>query len=327
MKVSVIIPVKPGGYVAALGPLRQLAAESPEHEVIITEGKWPSRQRNQAAAAAQGDILYFLDDDAAVPPDALRRLAAAFAPPDVAVVGGPSITPAADSPFQRAIALALTSPFGGGAIRNRYRRFGAVRDTDDSELILCNLAFRREIYLANGGLDERLYPNEENELIDRLLASGARLVHDPDLYVIRSQRPTYRAFVKQMLTYGRGRAEQSLLSRSVSFKALVPAAFALYLCSLPFVTAGWYVLPALAYLLVLAVSAVMAAAVVGLGPAWRLPLVVTLLHCCYGFGFLLGLGMPRYRRGTKDASIELRRVKTFAASWQDDGHAVADSAI
>lgn len=327
MKISIIIPVKPGGYVAALGPLQQLDAASPEHEVIVAEGRRPSRQRNLAAAAAQGDILYFLDDDALVQPEALQRVAAAFSDAKVAVVGGPSVTPSSDSPFQRAIALALATAFGGGGIRNRYRRYGVLRNTDDSELILCNLAFRREIYLANGGLDERLYPNEENELLDRLLAAGVRLLHDPDLYVTRSQRPTYRAFTRQMLTYGRGRAEQSLLCRSISYKAVIPAVFAGYLLSLPFVTAGWYLLPALLYLLLLTIHLLAVAGSAGGGVALRLPLIFTLLHCCYGLGFIYGLCRPRYRKGTKDASVVLRQVKTFGSGWPEDGQVATDSAI
>ena len=328
MKISIIIPVKPGGHVAALDPLQRLDADSPDHEVLVAEGRRPSRQRNTAAAAARGDILYFLDDDAMVPADALKRVAAAFSDPAVAVVGGPSITPATDTPFQRAIALALSSAFGGGAIRNRYRRFGILRDTDDSELILCNLAFRKDVYLVNGGLDERLYPNEENELIDRLLASGARLLHDPDMYVARSQRPTYRAFIRQMLTYGRGRAEQSLLARSLSFKAVIPAFFVIYLLSLPFYNAFWFTLPACIYLLALLSNVLGTTWRSGFTLAVRLPLIYPLLHCCYGGGFIVGLFLPRYRSGT-DASgpVALRRVAETGAGWQNDSRVAADSAL
>src|SRR5690349_6583999 len=99
MKISIIIPVKPGGAVSALGALRNLEPGSPDHEIIIAEGRRPSRQRNQAAAAAGGDILYFLDDDAAVVPDALKRIAAVFSDEKVVAVAGPSITPASDSLF------------------------------------------------------------------------------------------------------------------------------------------------------------------------------------------------------------------------------------
>lgn len=316
MKISVIIPVKPGGEVAALGGLRSLAPGSPQFEIIVAEGRRPSRQRNRAAAEAKGEILYFLDDDSIVVPDALLRLERHMGDPAVAVAGGPSLTPADNTPFQRGVAWALASFFGGGAIRNRYRRHGVVRDTDDRELILCNMAFRRDVYLAAGGLDERLYPNEENELVDRLLAEGRRLVHDPDMYVTRGQRPNLRAFVRQMFTYGRGRAEQTLLSRSLDAKALIPSLFVCYLLSIPLSPGWWYLLPAALYGLLVLASTGAAALREGFALVWRLPLVYTLLHCCYGAGFITGLFTPRYRRGGVEVGeVLLRRLKEMEGEW------------
>lgn len=317
MKISIIIPVKPGGAVAALAALRHLEPGSPEHEIIVAEGRRPSRQRNMAAAAAEGDLLYFLDDDASAAPDSLKRICAAFSDDRVAVVGGPSITPSGDSFFQRAIARALSSALGGGAIRNRYRRHGSLRDTNDNELILCNLAFRKDVYLGYGGLDERLYPNEENELIDRLLASGVRLLHDPDMYVYRSQRPTLKAFIRQMVTYGRGRAEQSLISRSLSIKALIPAFFTIYIVSLAVMPLWWwYSLPALVYLSAVALNVLLAAAEEGLAVALRLPMIYTLLHTCYGAGFIAGLVSPRFKGPDRSRDeISLKKVKGFDSSW------------
>ena len=317
MKVSIIIPVKPGGDVSAIAALRKLDPDSPDHEVIVAEGKRPSRQRNMAAGEAGGDILYFLDDDALAVPDALKRLAGCFEDRSVAAVGGPSLTPPEDTPFQRAVAWALSSSFGGGAIRNRYRSSGALRDTDDRELILCNLAFRREVYLSFGGLDERLYPNEENELIDRLLKSGLRLLHDPGMFVSRSQRPTLAAFIRQMKTYGKGRAEQTLISRALSFKAVIPALFALYLLSLPLTLfSWWYLLPGLIYLSAVAANTLSAGFSEGARLAMRLPMVYTLLHFCYGAGFIAGLFAPRYRSADEGAAgVSLKRLKSFGASW------------
>lgn len=313
MKFSIIIPVKPGGHVAALAALSELDSDSPDHEIIVAEGKKPSRQRNMAAEEARGDVLYFLDDDALPTTDALKRLAANFSDPDVVAIGGPSITPADNTPFQRAVAWALSSAFGGGAIRNRYRSVGTLRDTDDRELILCNLAFRRDVYLSSGGLDERLYPNEENELIDRLLKSGKRLLHDPSMFVRRSQRPTLAAFIRQMKSYGKGRAEQTLITRSMSFKAIIPALFVLYVISLVLVPLPlWYLLPGLVYLAAVSVNSLAAAFRGQGGVALRLPLVYALLHFCYGAGFISGLFAPRYRGG--DAvipEVHLSRRKEF----------------
>lgn len=315
MKISIIIPVKPGGEVAAVAALRHLAPSCHEYEVIVAEGRRPSCQRNHAAAQAAGDVLYFLDDDSCVVTDALERIARHMQEGSVAAVGGPSLTPARNTPFQRAIAWALASAFGGGAIRNRYRRYGRVRDTDDRELILCNLAFRKEVYLAAGGLDERLYPNEENELIDRLLSDGHRLIHDPDMYVTRSQRPNLRAFIRQMLTYGRGRAEQTLLSRTIDAKALVPALFVIYLLLVPLVPVRWFSLPAVLYAAIVVVNMLVAIRRESFSLVWRLPLVYSLLHCCYGAGFIAGLFAPRYRGDTVAAEVNLVRLKAMDGGW------------
>jgi hypothetical protein len=316
MKVSIIIPVKPGGEVAAIEPLQALSTAPHDYEVIVAEGRRPSCQRNRAASRAAGDILYFLDDDSRTVPDALERIVRHMQDERVAAVGGPSLTPDSDTPFQRAIAWALASAFGGGGIRNRYRRFGTLRETDDSELILCNLALRREVYLAAGGLDERLYPNEENELIDRLMADGHRLLHDPDLYVMRSQRPTLGAFIRQIVTYGRGRAEQTLLSRSVDAKALVPALFVIYLLLVPLVQSGWFLFPATLYIALVVGSTLVAWGREGISLTCRLPIVYFLLHCCYGAGYIAGLFSPRYRGGIA-ATGEVRLVwrKVMGEGW------------
>jgi hypothetical protein len=201
-----------------------------------------------------------------------------------------------------------------------------VRPTDDRELILCNLAIRRETYQAHGGLDERLYPNEENKLIDALLAAGCRLYHDPDLAVHRSQRPTVRAFLRQMTTYGRGRAEQTLLARTLSFKPVLPALFCCYLLFLPLlVLVGtllpdallWTVLaPALLYGAAVAGSSLHAWREAGAGVARRLLLIYPALHLSYGAGFLAGLVRPRFRRQPEPATpVTLRRVRDLEGVW------------
>jgi cellulose synthase/poly-beta-1,6-N-acetylglucosamine synthase-like glycosyltransferase len=316
MKISIIIPVKPGGAVTALEPIHLLDALPDDYEVIVAEGKKPSRQRNVAAEVAGGDILYFLDDDSAVAPDALKRLERHFADEHVAAVGGPSLTHPNNSPFQRAIAYALASLFGGGGIRNRYRQHGMLRETDDSELILCNLAFRKEVYLAVGGLDERLYPNEENKLIDRLIAEGRKLLHDPQLVVMRSQRPTLKAFVRQMLNYGRGRAEQSLLSGSISLKPMIPALFFCYIVTLPFFWSSWLLVPLYLNVAGMFLNMISACRAESFALVCRLPMVYSLLHFCYGAGFIAGLISPRFRRcETGRHEPQLRRIKEFGSCW------------
>lgn len=312
-EISIIVPVKPGGEVRALSGLARASYPPKLFEVLIAYGCQPSVQRNLAAREAKGEILFFLDDDSQVTPGFLEKAARHFDEPKVAAVGGPSLTPATDSALQRAIGIAFASAVGGGGVRNRYRKTGKARFTSDSELILCNLAFRREIFLAHEGLDPRLYPNEENELMDRLQHEGYRLVHDPELAVTRSQRRTYRAYLRQMLGYGRGRGEQTRLSGKAKPMAFAPSLLLVYLLLVPFLGSGLFALPALCYLAGICAASV-AGAVAGRDAALlpRLLLVFPTLHLVYGAGVLVGLVRPRYRGAPRGAEgIEVKRVKAF----------------
>ncbi|HEY5512657.1 MAG TPA: glycosyltransferase family 2 protein [Geomonas sp.] len=312
-KVSIIIPVKPGAEVRALRSLARVSYPAELFEVLVAYGCKPSAQRNLAAREASGEILYFLDDDSRVSPGFLQAAVRHYQDPEVAAVGGPSLTPPTDSPLQRAIGAAFASAVGGGGVRNRYRKSGTARRSCDSELILCNLSFRRETYLSHGGLDERLYPNEENELMDRLLHEGFHLVHDPELAVWRSQRPSYRAYLRQMFGYGRGRGEQTVLSGKLKPVSLAPAALLIYTLLLPFFAAVPFALPFLCYLALVAGASLLGARTArdwSLAP--RLFLIFPTLHLAYGAGTIRGLLRPRFRGGVRPAEgIEVSRVKGF----------------
>jgi cellulose synthase/poly-beta-1,6-N-acetylglucosamine synthase-like glycosyltransferase len=317
--VSIIIPVKPGGAVRALDGLRNVDYPENSFEVLVAEGTCPSRQRNLAAREAQGQILYFLDDDSLVSADFLKRAVRHFGKDAVAVVGGPSLTPENDPLLRQAFGLALASPFGAGSVCNRYRRHGICRETGDHELILCNLSISACAFSEAGGFNERLYPNEENELLVRLRRSGWKLFHDPELAVYRSQRPTFSAFVRQLFGYGRGRAQQILLGGGCTIASFVPVFFLLYLLSLPFLHLPVYYLPLLCYLIMVIIGAFRAAVASGkTGPAFLLPLLFPVLHLSYGGGLLYGLVVYGVgKRKLPVGAVTVKRIKSLdvACDW------------
>ena len=313
IRFTIIIPVKPGGYVKALERLHHVEYPSDGLEVLVAEGRNPSRQRNQAAAAASGDILYFLDDDSMTAPGFLERAAAHYADLRVAVAGGPSLTPDSDTVLQRAFGMVFISRFGGGGVRNRYRWHGGARATGEHELILCNLSFRQDIFREYGGFDERLYPNEENELMDRIAAAGRLLIHDPALAVERSQRRTVRAFARQLYGYGRGRAEQTIISGSIKPVAFVPSLFVLYLVGLPVVADVRYLLPLALYCLLAVVFAIREGVRRRmLLPALFVPGLFLLFHCAYGIGMIRGFLLYPFRtEAPEKQAVSVRWVKRF----------------
>ena len=124
-----------------------------------------------------------------------------------------------------------------GPSRARYSIVGQPRPCSEKELILCNMLARRETFLRFGGFNEKLYPNEENALMDQIQKGGGKLYYTPDITIERHPRSTFKAFCKMLMNYGRGRAEQFRLTPTPgSILNFIPPAFCIYLVLLPFLS-------------------------------------------------------------------------------------------
>lgn len=303
--VSIVIPARPGlADVAAAKAVQALDYPKEQLEIIVARGKQPSVQRNTALRAAQGELVYFLDDDSRPQPGNLRRAIAHFAKPEVQMLGGPNLCPPEAPPLEKIFAVVLSSWLAFGPSRARYAPAGAVRETSEKELILCNLLARRQSLLDLGGFDESLYPNEENALMDDLQKRGGKLLYDPEFVVYRRPRPTLKAFCRMLLTYGRGRAEQFRLHPGFgSALNFVPPLFCLYLLIGP-----WFGLPGVVPLMLYGVAVLgqTLASTTSHGPLKSLaalPLIV-LSHILYGLGFWRGL-FTRLRRQKAEPPTEV----------------------
>ncbi len=314
--VSVIVPTRPGqADIPAVTASRALDYPREKLEIIIARGKQPAVQRNAAIKAARGDLIYFLDDDAQPSADNLHRMVAHFARPEVKMVGGPNLCPPDAPALEKVFAVVLASWLAFGPSRARYDAVGTPRATSEKELILCNLAARRDALLVSGGFDESLYPNEENALMDDLQRRGGTLLYDPAFYVHRRPRPTLRAFCKMLMTYGRGRAEQFRLHPTPgSALNFVPPLFCVYLAALPALAMvpggrGAGFVPLAFYALAVLLQTLASAARKGVFQSFIAAPLVVASHIFYGLGFWRGLFTRLKPAGEKPATeVTLEKV-------------------
>jgi succinoglycan biosynthesis protein ExoA len=285
-----------------------LNCDYPQHllEIIEVIGESPSKQRNMGAKAANGEILYFLDNDSIVTPTLFSRIVKYYAGVQSSLctddcdklvgVGGPNLTPAADGFLQKTFGHALASPFAHFKMCARYKPTGNMRYAGEKELILCNLSIRKQTFLREHGFDESMYPNEENEFINRLVEKGYQFIYDPDAYVYRSRRNRFLGFIRQLFHYGGGRANQIViegLSRKslLFFLPLGLLCFLILLLTLSFFRyfSWWMGIPLALYGLLAILSAFQFAIqernplLVVILPVWYL-----LMHLSYGAGLLWG---------------------------------------
>jgi glycosyltransferase involved in cell wall biosynthesis len=308
--VSVIIPARPEQR-EIKAAIASAALDYPKEkiEIIIARGKQPSIQRNKAIAVARNNIIYFLDDDSVPPSDNLRKAVAHFLDPKVVMVGGPNLCPPDAPRIEKSFALTMAAWIAFGPSRSRYSAIGAVRPSSEKELILCNLLARRDAVVKLGGFDETLYPNEENALMDDLQKQGGILLYDPNIAVLRRPRSSLKAFVKMLMNYGRGRAEQFRLHPTPgSVLNFVPPLFLIYLISWPWIPAMARELLFL-YFFILFVQGF---ALVGIKNAAQIPGLVFLIlitHIFYGLGFWRGL-FTNLKRDTKSiaTTVELEHL-------------------
>jgi succinoglycan biosynthesis protein ExoA len=295
--VTVVIAARPEQVdIKAVTGAKSLDYPADKLEIIVARGKQPSVQRNAALRAARSELIYFLDDDSVPQPANLKRAVQHFRDPAVKMVGGPNLCPPDAPALEQIFALVLGSSLAFGPSRARYSPVGSLRSSSEKELILCNLMARKDAMLALGGFDEQLYPNEENALMDGLQKDGGKLLYDPEVVVYRRPRPTLKAFVRMLRTYGRGRAEQFRVNPTFgSVLNFVPPLFCVYLLLTLVVLIGW---PALGKFLLVPLAlygvivVVHALALAGRGKFLHaiasIPLIV-LTHVLYGYGFWRGL--------------------------------------
>ena len=273
-------------------------------------------RRIQAAAlnigigAARGEILVRMDAHVVYPPNYITDLVAALLETGAGNVGGVLVTvPANETAIARAIAVAMSHPFGVG---NSLFRIGVQKPqwVDTVAFFCC----RRETFERVGLFDEAAL-DEDSEFNARLVQSGGRILLVPNVVCHYFARATLRQIARMAYQYGYSKPFVIRKLGHVTLRQLVPPGFVLALAATA-ILSPWveavrllFATTVAVYLLPVLASSLSIGRKTGWRTAAALALVFPVLHLSYGFGFLksalqlaLGSGRP-----TRQVELPLSR--------------------
>lgn len=241
---------------------------------------------NAGLRAARGEVIVRVDGHCIVPPDYVSSCVRMLRDGSADCAGGP-VRAEGDTFVGRAIAIAMSTPFGVGGAAFRWAR--VAREVDH----LPFGAWRREVFDTIGPFDETLVRNQDDELSDRLRRAGGRIVMDPAIPVRYFCRSSWIGLARQYWGYGfwKVRVIRKRGGRPSSWRHLVPATFVLATVASLLAAALTHrgVLAAAVlgpYVAFLAVATVQLLATRRDPAAWLSPVALAIMHAGYGLGFL-----------------------------------------
>lgn len=282
----------PVEVVVAVGPstdgtedvARRLADGHPQVTVVENPTGGTAAGLNLAIAASSADVVARVDSHAELSSGYLQRALELLEETGADNIGGVQRAVGA-TPFQKAVAAAMSSRFGTGDATFHYG--GEPGPTDTVYLGV----FRRSALERVGGFDESLVRNQDYELNIRIRQTGGVVYFHPDLEVTYRPRATLRGLARQYFEYGRWKR---LVVRqhpgSIRLRQLAPPMAVLGVTGslLGGLLHPALLLPAAGYLAALTGAGVLGGARHGVGTGVRLPLIYATMHLTWGVGFLIG---------------------------------------
>ena len=161
-------------------------------------GRSQTKALNILIGQAKGDVIIRLDAHSSFPADYVSNCVKYLEEYKVDNVGGLWETcPGADTLFAKAVALALTSPFGVGGARFRI----GVDQPTLVETVPFG-CYRRDVFTRIGFFNENMVRNEDNEFNSRLTAAGGKILLHPKIKCRYFARSTLFSMVRQKFQDG-----------------------------------------------------------------------------------------------------------------------------
>lgn len=237
---------------------------------------------NAAIRATSGEIVVRVDGHAVLPPGYVTRAVETMQRTGAVNVGGVQHAEGT-TPFERTVALAMSSPFGmGGA---KFHTGGTEGPVDTVYLGV----FRRDALEQVGLFDDTLVRNQDYELNIRLRKAGGVVWFDPALRVTYRPRPNLRSLALQYAEYGAWKRHVLRLHPgSLRLRQAVPP-LALVGIVTGLVASIWFtvalVVPGV-YATAVVAASVATSRRAGFGTAARLMTVFPVIHLSWAWGFL-----------------------------------------
>ena len=187
-----------------------------EIEVGNSFTKGPSYARNLAAKNTDAEFLAFTDSDCIVDKNWLKALMKGFEEyPNAAACGGMQRLPQDAAEFERKVFLFMKK---AGFITDYMRKARKPGIAEVNHNASCNVIYRRNIFLKEGGFLEGLWPGEDVELDYRLKKKGYKIVFNPKAVVYHYKPKDIKSFSLMMYRYGS--AQGFLLRRYGVFRKI-----------------------------------------------------------------------------------------------------------
>jgi glycosyltransferase involved in cell wall biosynthesis len=170
-------------------------------KVISEPGLGPGYGRRTGIEHSGGEILAFTDGDCIVPRSWLKAIVKDLEDPSVGCVGGSIL-------LDRRSNVGFTARYFEESVI-RVMPLSRERKIYDKllpfkHLAFANLATRRDVIEAVGGIDVGFRTFEDMDLIQRICDHGYKILFDPDVYVWHRHRQSVKELLKQVYGYGYG---------------------------------------------------------------------------------------------------------------------------